>query len=125
MFILGFFWKKTTSNAAMFATIGGFILSVLFKKLPDMMDLSFLSSTGFSVLNPATGIYEIPFIDRMSFVFIICVIFMVIISLIDNKRGIVPKGLEIDVKMFKSHNGFVIGSLLVLMIVVALYSIYW
>jgi SSS family solute:Na+ symporter len=35
MFILGFFWKKTTSNAAMFATIGGFILSVLFKKLPD------------------------------------------------------------------------------------------
>jgi SSS family solute:Na+ symporter len=125
MFILGFFWKKTTSNAAMFATIGGFILSVLFKKLPDMMDLSFLSSTGFSVLNPATGIYEIPFIDRMSFVFIICVIFMVIISLIDNKRGIVPKGLEIDAKMFKSHNGFVIGSLLVLMIVVALYSIYW
>jgi len=45
--------------------------------------------------------------------------------LIDNKRGIVPKGLEIDAKMFKSHNGFVIGSLLVLMIVVALYSIYW
>ncbi|CDS91756.1 MULTISPECIES: sodium/sugar symporter [Sphingobacterium] len=125
MFILGFFWKKTTSNAAMFATIGGFILSVLFKKLPDLMDLSFLSSTGFSVLNPATGIYEIPFIDRMSFVFIICVIFMVIISLIDNKRGIVPKGLEIDTKMFKAHNGFVIGSLLVVMIVVALYSIYW
>src|SRR5690606_34930017 len=24
MFILGFFWKKTTSNAALFATIGGF-----------------------------------------------------------------------------------------------------
>jgi SSS family solute:Na+ symporter len=125
MFILGFFWKKTTSNAAMFATIGGFILSVLFKNLPNMMDLSFLASTGFSVLNPATGIYEIPFIDRMSFVFIICVIFMVIISLIDNKRGIVPKGLEIDTKMFKAHNGFVIGSLIVVMIVVALYSIYW
>ncbi|MNN60285.1 hypothetical protein D3C81_1754550 [compost metagenome] len=66
-----------------------------------------------------------PVIDRMSFVFIICVIFMVIISLIDNKRGIVPKGLEIDTKMFKAHNGFVIGSLLVVMIVVALYSIYW
>src|SRR5690606_16071561 len=26
MFLLGFFWKKTTSNAALFATIGGFIL---------------------------------------------------------------------------------------------------
>ena len=28
MFILGFFWKKTTSNAALFAIIGGFLLSV-------------------------------------------------------------------------------------------------
>ncbi|RZK25681.1 MAG: sodium transporter, partial [Hymenobacter sp.] len=28
MFILGFFWKKTTSNAALFATIGGFAASV-------------------------------------------------------------------------------------------------
>lgn len=125
MFILGFFWKKTTSNAAMFATIGGFILSVVFKKLPDLMDLSFLSSTGFSVLNPSSGLYEIPFIDRMGFVFIICVIFMVIISLIDNKRGIVPKGLEIDAKMFKVHNGFLVGSLIVFLIVIALYSIYW
>src|SRR5690606_12297590 len=25
MFLLGFFWKKTTSNAALFATIGGFV----------------------------------------------------------------------------------------------------
>lgn len=43
MFILGFFWKKTTSNAALFATIGGFILSVVFKLLPKFVDLSFLA----------------------------------------------------------------------------------
>ncbi|HQQ99338.1 MAG TPA: sodium/solute symporter, partial [Ferruginibacter sp.] len=43
MFILGFFWKKTTSNAALFAIIGGFLLSVLFKFLPGMVDLSFLA----------------------------------------------------------------------------------
>ena len=28
MFILGFFWKKTSSNAALFATVGGFIFSI-------------------------------------------------------------------------------------------------
>ena len=28
MFILGFFWKQTSSNAAMFATIGGFVFSL-------------------------------------------------------------------------------------------------
>ncbi|MGE8243466.1 MAG: sodium:solute symporter family transporter [Sphingobacterium sp.] len=89
MFILGFFWKKTTSNAALFATIGGFVLSIIFKKLPDWADLSFLASTGFSIPNPTTGIYEIPFLDRMGFVFAICIIGMIIISLIDNKRGVV------------------------------------
>src|SRR5215218_876034 len=39
MFILGFFWKKTTSNAALFATVGGFAFSLFFKFLPNMMDL--------------------------------------------------------------------------------------
>ncbi|MBL7751602.1 MAG: sodium/solute symporter, partial [Chitinophagaceae bacterium] len=37
MFLLGFFWKKATSNAALFATIGGFIFSVILKFLPGMI----------------------------------------------------------------------------------------
>src|SRR5438045_6608188 len=49
MFLLGFFWKKTTSNAAIFATVGGFILSVLFKFLPLMANLQWLNPLGFSV----------------------------------------------------------------------------
>src|SRR4030095_4629748 len=65
MFILGFFWKKTTSNAALFAMIGGFLFAVLLKFLPQMVDLSFLASVGFSKLN-AAGVYEIPFLDRMA-----------------------------------------------------------
>lgn len=42
MFLLGFFWKKTTSNAALFATVGGFALSILFKILPAWSICSFL-----------------------------------------------------------------------------------
>jgi SSS family solute:Na+ symporter len=128
MFILGFFWKKTTSNAAMFATIGGFVLSVLFKFLPKMMNLEFLHSTGFSALVPqedGTSIYEIPFLDRMGFVFAICVAVMVIISLIDDKRGVKSKGLEIDSSMFRVNNAFLAGSLIICGVLVALYSIFW
>jgi SSS family solute:Na+ symporter len=128
MFILGFFWKKTSSNAAMFATIGGFILSVVFKFLPNWMNLEFLNSTGFSVLVPqenGTSLYEIPFIDRMGFVFVICVAVMIVISLFDQKRGIKSKGLEVDSSMFKVNSGFLAGSLLVTGILVALYSIFW
>ncbi|WP_113651887.1 sodium/sugar symporter [Pedobacter namyangjuensis] len=124
MFILGFFWKKSTSNAALFATIGGFGLSLLLKFLPGMMDLSFLSDLGFSV-KAANGVYEIPFLDRMGFVFIFCIIGMYIISIIENKRGIVPNGLEIDTKMFKTTTGFAVGSIIIIGLLVALYTIYW
>ena len=124
MFLLGFFWKKTTSNAALFATIGGFILSVMFKVLPNYTDLSFLEPMGFAVAN-ASGVYEIPFIDHMGFVFLICVIVMYFISMYETRHGINPKGLEIDKSMFKTSPGFTVGALIIMGLLVALYSIYW
>ncbi|MDI6032651.1 sodium/sugar symporter [Flavobacterium sp. LB2P84] len=124
MFILGFFWKKTTSNAALFATIGGFMLSILFKFMPAFVDLSFLHSTGFSVPN-ADGVYEIPFIDRMGFVFLICVIGMYVISMYETARGVKTNGLEIDKSMFKMSPGFTVGMLVVLSIIAAFYTIFW
>ncbi|MDB5013072.1 MAG: sodium transporter, partial [Daejeonella sp.] len=123
MFILGFFWKKTTSNAALFATIGGFLLSVVFKALPNYADLSSLASTGFAV--SVNGVYEIPFLDRMGFVFVICILVMVVISLFETRKGANPKGLEIDSKMFKTSPGFAVGALLILGILVALYTLFW
>ncbi len=124
MFILGFFWKKTTSNAALFAIIGGFLFSVLFKFLPGMMDLSFLAPSGFSKAN-AAGIFEIPFLDRMAFVFILCIAGMFIISRIDNRRGIKPHALEVDTTMFKMKSSFIAGALIVCGIIAALFSLFW
>lgn len=124
MFILGFFWKKSTSNAALFATIGGFGLSLLLKFLPVMTDLSWLSEVGFAVKSSA-GIYEIPFIDRMGIVFVFCIIGMVIISLLENKGAEDPKGLEIDATMFKTSTAFAVGALIVVGLIVALYSVFW
>jgi SSS family solute:Na+ symporter len=124
MFILGFFWKRTTSGAALFATIGGFGLSILLKFLPKLTDLSWLSGMGFSVKN-ATGIYEIPFLDRMGFVFVFCILGMVIISLASNKVKAEAKGLAIDAKMFKTSTSFAVGALIIIGLLVALYSVYW
>jgi SSS family solute:Na+ symporter len=124
MFILGFFWKRTTSSAALFATIGGFGLSILLKFLPNLTDLSWLSGMGFSVKN-AAGVYEIPFLDRMGFVFIFCILGMVIISLSSNKVKAEAKGLAIDAKMFKTSTSFAVGALIIIGLLVALYSVYW
>lgn len=124
MFILGFFWKKTTSNAALFATIGGFVASILLKFLPTWVDLAPLYEYGWAVAN-SNGVYEIPFMDRMLIVFAICVIGMYIISTVETKNGVVAKGLEVDRSMFKTSTGFAVGSLIVILMVVALYSVYW
>ncbi|KEQ30251.1 sodium/sugar symporter [Pedobacter antarcticus] len=128
MFILGFFWKRTTSNAALFATIGGFILSVVFKAMPNFTDLSWLSPYGFSKLveqKDGSMLYEIPFLDRMGFVFVICIVAMFIISKLENRTGVNPKGLDIDVSMFKTNKTFAAGALIICGIIVALYSIFW
>src|SRR6478736_3444816 len=124
MFILGFFWKKTTSNAALFATIGGFIFSLVLKVLPQLMDLSFLAPFHFAAPN-AAGVYEIPFLDRMGFDFIFCVIGMYIITMVENRRGVKTNGLEIDASMFKPSASFTAISLLITGIIAALYTIFW
>jgi len=124
MFILGFFWKRATSGAALFATIGGFGLSILLKFLPKLTDLSWLSGMGFSVKN-AEGVYEIPFLDRMGFVFVFCILGMVIISLASDKVKAEAKGLAIDAKMFKTTTSFAVGALIIIGLLVALYSVYW
>jgi SSS family solute:Na+ symporter len=128
MFILGFFWKKTSSNAALFATIGGFGLSILFKIMPLFVNLAFLEPFGFATLvKQKTGelLYEIPFLDRMGFVFLICTIGMYIISMVDYKRGVKSKGLEVDAAMFKASPSFMVGALLVFGILTALYTFFW
>ncbi|HET9053304.1 MAG TPA: sodium/solute symporter, partial [Cyclobacteriaceae bacterium] len=123
MFILGFFWKRTTAKAAMFAIVGGFALSVFFKLLPLVADLSFLHSSGFAVVSASSGVYEIPFLDRMGFVFVITVFIMVLISYLDKTPPV--NTIEIDRKMFIPSTGFVFGSLIVMAILIFLYVKFW
>ena len=89
-----------------------------------MIDLSFLAPSGFSKAN-AAGVFQIPFMDRMAFVFILCITGMVIISGIDNRKGVTPHGLEVDKTMFKVNTSFAVGALIVCGILVALYSLFW
>lgn len=125
IFILGFFWKRTTARAALVAAVITFPLSVFFKFLPEWTNLEFLSSFGFAVLNPESALFEIPFIDRMGFVFIIVSLVMIVVSLTDKESINNPKGLEIDASMFKPKGAFAVGAVIVCGILAALYTIFW
>jgi SSS family solute:Na+ symporter len=100
----------------------------MFKFLPNFVNLEFLSSSGFSKLveqRDGNMLYEIPFLDRMGFVFIICLVVMYIISIIETRRGVVTNGLEIEKEMFKTNKAFAVGAIIVCGLIVALYTIYW
>jgi SSS family solute:Na+ symporter len=123
MFLLGFFWRKATQAAAMFATIGGLLFSIFLKFLPGMMDLSFLAPIGFAV-NNGTGVYEIPFLDRMFIVFCVVVAGMVLISNMGRKPD-ETKRLIIDTKLFRVEPSFALGSAIICVLLVAVYSAWW
>lgn len=124
MFLLGFFWKKATQPAALFAIIAGFILSCLLKIAPEHMDLSFLASSHWAAKN-AKGVYEIPFLDRMSIVFTFCIVSMIIISLVAPRKVKNENEIIVDTRMFKVTPSYAIGALITLGIVAALYIAYW
>ena len=118
-FIMGFFWKKTNSAGAFFAIVGGLIIAVLMNFDGDAKTLETL---GFNNLFPLNDWSTVPFLDRMGWVFVICVVVMFVLSLIlpDEK-----KGLEIDASMFKPSTGFTIGASIVIVIIVSLYTYFW
>nr|WP_314539169.1 sodium/solute symporter [uncultured Massilia sp.] len=122
MFLLGFFWKKTTAPAAMFATIGGLVFSIILKFLPDMMDLSFLAPIGFAADN-GHGVHEIPFLDRMFIVFWAVVAGMVVISKMGDTSKI--KALVVDRQLFRVDGAFAFGSAVVCVLVATIYGVWW
>ena len=130
IFILGFFWKQATARAAFWTALATFPLSLFFKFLPGFADLSSLNALGFSVINhdPESSFYnryEIPFLDRMGFVFLICVALMAVISLTDKSAKDNPKGLEVEASMFRVNTSFAIGAIVILAAITALYTIFW
>ena len=120
MFLLGFFWSRTTAAAAMFATIGGLVFSVFLKFLPLAMDLGFLAPIGFAVDNGA-GTYEIPFLDRMLIVFVMVVIGMVLMSKLAQRDGS-HRRMVIDRAMFRVDGGFAFGAATIFVVLVVIYG---
>ena len=110
IFLLGFFWKRTTASAALAAALLTIPLSTLLKFLP-------LWTSG--------AFPDYPFLDRMSIVFVFLVLLMIIMSLLDRKSKDQPRAIEIDTSMFRVSSGFAVGSVLIIGILTALYTVFW
>lgn len=110
IFLLGFFWKRATANAALTSAILTIPLSTFLKFLPVWTHGAFP---------------DIPFMNRMGLVFLILMLVMVVMSLADKKSKNNRKVVQIDTSMFRCSPAFIIGSTIIIGILTALYTIFY
>lgn len=103
IFALGFFWKKATANSALAAAISSAVLSFIFWLFWP----------------------ELPFMDRVGLVFLLCVAIAVVITLLQSKGEDSPKAIQLDDISFKTTTGFNVGAIAVVIVLVALYATWW
>jgi SSS family solute:Na+ symporter len=102
IFLLGMFWERTTSAAAMVAAVGSFLLSV-----------------AFWLWLPA-----VPFMNRVGYVFLMCFAAAIVISLLQPRR---TAAIRVELKNidYSTTGGFNIAAGLVIVILTFLYWRFW
>jgi SSS family solute:Na+ symporter len=121
MFILGFFWKRTTGAAAMTGLITGFVLAIFFNSYA--IPLFGTDNIMYTAYLNKSGAYEIPFLINMGWSFVLTIIIMVIVSMAGPKVN--PKAFEIDASMFKVSKSTLVLIVIILMLLSALYVKFW
>ena len=103
VFMLGLFYKKTTTKAASIGVIASIPIALLLKFLP----------------------LELPFLDQMLYTFILTVAIIVFVSLDTSENDDDPKAIILTKKMFVTSSGFKIGAYIVCLITAILYALFW
>ena len=121
MFMLGFFWKRTTGAAAMTGLITGFVLAIFFNSYA--IPLFGTDNIMYTAYLNKSGAYEIPFLINMGWSFVLTIIIMVMVSMAGPKVN--PKAFEIDASMFKVSKSTLVLIVIILMLLSALYVKFW
>lgn len=103
VFIMGLFWKKATPNAALVTAI-----------------LSIPLSTAFKVFTP-----QVPFLNRMGYVFLISVALIMVISYVEGKGQADPRAIDFKGRSVLADPVFNALAFGILGITAALYAIFW
>ena len=113
VFMLGLFWKKTTNKGAIIGTLSSIPIAMYFKVAPK----------GWS--NNSFFLNDIPFLDQMGYTALITMVVIVVASHVQNRGKKDIKGIEITKETFKTSPLFNIISFAIMLILTALYAIFW
>jgi len=103
VFIMGLFWKKTTTRGAIIGVLVSIAVALLLKI-------------------PAVGL---PFLDQMFYTLIITIVIIAGVSLSTNQNDDDDKAIHVTADTFKTSPGFNIGAYTVLIITAFLYAVFW
>ncbi len=103
IFLLGFFWKRTTASAALIAALVTIPLGLFLQE----------------------ALLDLPFLHRMGYVFLILTALMVVVTLLDKNGQRNVRSIEFDPKDFKTSTPFAVGAILLFGILAALYTVFW
>jgi SSS family solute:Na+ symporter len=102
LFLLGFFWKKTTANGALATAIGSAVFSVAFK----------------------LGWPALPFIDRVGLVFLLSIGVGIAVSAIQGSE-VHPDAIDYEDIDTSTTTGFNVAAVVVILMLVGLYATWW
>ena len=112
VFMLGLFWKKTTNKAAIIGALSSIPIAMYFKVAPNEWSTSSL-------------FIDVPFMDQMGYTVLITMAIIVAVSLFQNKGEADEKGIPLSKSLFKTSPQFNIGAFAIMIILVALYAVFW
>ncbi|MCM2681128.1 sodium/sugar symporter [Echinimonas agarilytica] len=102
IFVMGMFWSKATSMGALAAAVGSAAFSLLLKFMWP----------------------ELPFMDRVGVVFLLCLALCVVVSLMQ-KGATTNQSVDLAEVSFGTTKGFNIAAVGVTVILIALYATWW
>lgn len=121
IFLLGFFWKRTSGAAAITGILSGFLLSVLFNNYAPQL---FGQETWLYTAFPnGKGGFEIPFLICMGLSFGFTVILMILVSLFAPKVS--AKSFDLKTISFKLEPATVGLIVVTVLLLTALYVKFW
>jgi SSS family solute:Na+ symporter len=123
VFLLGFFWKKATSKAAITGIIVGVILSIVFDKF--MVGWAGHETILYTAYSNGHGGFEIPYLIQMGLVFAFTMITMVLVSLMDTKGQTHENDIIEDTTRYQLSNSNLAMIIIVLGLVAAMYIRFW
>ena len=123
VFLLGFFWKRTTARAALVGIVVGTILAIVFDKVLPLQGQ--YDTWLYTAYPDHKGVYTIPFLVQMGWVFFFTCLVMIVTSLLDKNLVSKSHTMEIDTAMFKVEPRNLVLIIIILLLVLALYIRFW